>query len=418
MTRQFVKFTPDVEAADPQFDEKMRAVIEATERYIADSVAGEGIGRAVRDAHAKGYGLVRGEVEILDGLPAEYAQGIYATPGRHDALVRFSNGSPHTGADAGLGAATGLSLKIFDIDGQVLLEDESDTRTFDYANINAPIFFANSIDTYLFIQDLFIHANEYLAEGAPGRHRLYKDFVTGKGTLGEDEWVWEEFLAFMSLASLRPQNVLLSTYWTMGAVRHGDYIAKVRMAPVPAFAEAVVQRDLEPWSAPEVYRPALVAELRDRPYEFDIQVQLCTDLARMPVENLTVEWPERLSPVRHGGQATVPTAGHLRRGQPREDGRAVFLTVAGHGRSSPPWQHDAEPQGGLPSIVHPASQAQQPGASRAPHRRRDIALVDNYNQVCGRSAVTAVVSALGPDSVRRGGRAPPCPGRDEFKPAE
>jgi hypothetical protein len=296
MTRQFVKFTPDVEAADPQFDEKMRAVIEATERYIADSVAGEGIGRAVRDAHAKGYGLVRGEVEILDGLPAEYAQGIYATPGRHDALVRFSNGSPHTGADAGLGAATGLSLKIFDIDGQVLLEDESDTRTFDYANINAPIFFANSIDTYLFIQDLFIHANEYLAEGAPGRHRLYKDFVTGKGTLGEDEWVWEEFLAFMSLASLRPQNVLLSTYWTMGAVRHGDYIAKVRMAPVPAFAEAVVQRDLEPWSAPEVYRPALVAELRDRPYEFDIQVQLCTDLARMPVENLTVEWPERLSP--------------------------------------------------------------------------------------------------------------------------
>jgi hypothetical protein len=33
-----------------------------------------------------------------------------------------------------------------------------------------------------------------------------------------------------------------------------------------------------------VYRPALVAELRDRPYEFDIQIQLCADLARMPVE--------------------------------------------------------------------------------------------------------------------------------------
>jgi hypothetical protein len=34
----------------------------------------------------------------------------------------------------------------------VLLEDEPDSRTFDYANINAPVFFANSIDTYLFIQ--------------------------------------------------------------------------------------------------------------------------------------------------------------------------------------------------------------------------------------------------------------------------
>jgi hypothetical protein len=81
----------------------------------------------------------------------------------------------------------------------------------------------------------------------------------------------------------------------MGAVRHGDYIAKVRFAPVPAFAERVVQRSLDLGSAPEVYRPALIAELRDRPYEFDVQVQLCTDLARMPVEDVTVEWPEALS---------------------------------------------------------------------------------------------------------------------------
>jgi len=296
MTTQFVKYTPDVEATDPRFDEKMRTLIDGTERYVAESVTTEGTGRAVRDAHAKGYGVVRGEVEILDRLPAEYAQGIYATPGRHDALARFSNGSPHAGADAGLGAAIGLALKIFDIAGPTLLEDEPDTRTFDYVNINAPIFFANSVDHYMFIQDLFLHAPDYFAEGAPGRHRFYKDFVTGKGTLSEDEWAWDEFLAFLRLASLKPQNVLLSAYWTMGSVQHGDYIAKVRIAPVPAFAETVVQRALDLRSAREVYRPALVAELRDRPYEFDIQVQLCTDLARMPVEDLTVEWPEQLSP--------------------------------------------------------------------------------------------------------------------------
>ncbi|MFD8216106.1 hypothetical protein ACFV2U_20765 [Streptomyces sp. NPDC059697] len=34
----------------------------------------------------------------------------------------------------------------------------------------------------------------------------------------------------------------------------------------------------------------------ERPYAFDIQVQLCTDLERMPVEDTTVEWPEQLSP--------------------------------------------------------------------------------------------------------------------------
>lgn len=82
----------------------------------------------------------------------------------------------------------------------------------------------------------------------------------------------------------------------MGAVRHGDYIAKVRITPDPSFAAAVVRRDIDPASAQEVFRPALQAELQERPYAFDIQVQLCTDLECMPVEDTTVEWPEQLSP--------------------------------------------------------------------------------------------------------------------------
>ena len=296
MSPSFVKYTPDIEAADPGFDENLRTVIRRTEQYITQSVTTEGTGRAVRDAHAKGYGLVRGEVEILDQLPVEYAQGIYAIPGKHDAVIRFSNGSPHAGADARLGGATGLALKIFGIEGPTLLDDEPDTGTFDYANINAPVFFCNTVEDYLFIQQLFVEAPLYFAQGPAGRHRFYTDFLTGKGTLDQDHWAWDELLAFLRVLQSPPVNLLLSTYWTMGAVRHGDYIAKVRFAPVPTFAEKVVQRDLELMSAMEVYRPALVAELEARPYEFDIQVQLCADLARMPVEDVTIEWPEALSP--------------------------------------------------------------------------------------------------------------------------
>ncbi|MEW1774610.1 hypothetical protein [Streptomyces sp. NPDC086777] len=58
----------------------------------------------------------------------------------------------------------------------------------------------------------------------------------------------------------------------------------------------MVRRNIDPTSAAEVFRPALQAELQERPYAFDIQVQLCTDLERMPVDDLTVEWPEKLSP--------------------------------------------------------------------------------------------------------------------------
>ena len=56
-------------------------------------------------------------------------------------------------------------------------------------------------------------------------------------------------------------------------------VAKVRIAPAKEFADRVVRRTLDVKSALHVYRP-----------------QLCTDLAHMPVEDVTVPWPETLSP--------------------------------------------------------------------------------------------------------------------------
>src|ERR1700742_979046 len=76
-------------------------------RLLRGSQKAEGIGLMVRNAHAKGYGLARGEVEILTGIPKEYAQGIYAKPGRHEAMARFSNGTSHVGDDRFLGPITG-----------------------------------------------------------------------------------------------------------------------------------------------------------------------------------------------------------------------------------------------------------------------------------------------------------------------
>ncbi len=306
MSAQFVRYTPDIEAADPDFDKNLQIVIDKTEKYIAGSVATEGTGRAVRDAHAKGYGLVKAEVEILGQLPAEYAQGIYAVPGNHGALIRFSSGQAHVAPDSLLGPAVGIALKIFDINGPTLLEDEPDTGTFDYATINAPVFFCNTIEHYLFIQDLFTDAGEYFSQGRQGQHRFFRDWVTGKGTLDEDNWAWEELFAAISLSQIRPVNLLLSNYWTMGAVRHGNYVAKIRIAPVPEFASTITRNTLDLASAPEVFRPALVAELRERPFEFDIQVQLCADINRMPVEDLTVEWPEQLSPFVTAAKLRIP----------------------------------------------------------------------------------------------------------------
>ena len=93
-----------------------------------------------------------------------------------------------------------------------------------------------------------------------------------------------------------PESLLEFEHWFRTDEACRDYVAKLRVAPVKEFADRVERRALDPNSTSQVFRPALVAELHERPYEFDLQVQLCTDLYHMPVENVTVRWPENLSP--------------------------------------------------------------------------------------------------------------------------
>src|SRR6476646_12099171 len=99
MTQNFVRYSPDVERIEPDFDRNLQTVLDDMTQHMRGSLKTEGIGLVVRNAHAKGYGLARGEFEILSGMPSEYAQGIYAKPGRHEAMVGCSNGTNHVGTD-------------------------------------------------------------------------------------------------------------------------------------------------------------------------------------------------------------------------------------------------------------------------------------------------------------------------------
>jgi hypothetical protein len=296
MSSEFVRYRPEIETIDPHIDELLAQIIEYWEKKVRESPTTEGTGRAVRGAHAKAIGVVKAEVEILDDLPAAYAQGIYAKPGRHSALIRFSSASGHLGPDALLGPVLGFAIKIFDVDGAKLVDDEPNSTTFDLVLKNNPIFIANTAKHYLFIEEISNDSTKYLARGKAGFHELLTDFLTGKGTLEQSDWAWDELFAFVKLAQTPVRNPLLTSYWTMAAVRHGDYVAKVRITPAAESAAQVIHRELDLQSGPDVFGPTLVDELQARAFDFDLQVQLCTDLDAMPVNDVTVEWPETLSP--------------------------------------------------------------------------------------------------------------------------
>ncbi|MFI6536379.1 catalase family protein [Nonomuraea sp. NPDC050547] len=333
MTVRPIRYSAEIEPQEPGFEESRQKAIDIVTEFERNSVAGEGVNRAVRFAHAKAYGLVKGTFEILDGLPAEYAQGVYARPGIHDCVVRYSNGLAHLGIDRALGNVVGMATKVFGIEAETTLEDERHTTTMDFNMINGPFFFCNTALHYRFLAKLFIDIPKYHAGGKKGTHQMFHDWVTGYGTLPPDEWAWDELGAFIRLGSqARWQNLLLSTFWTMGAVRHGDHVAKLRITPTPVSAGAVTNRDLDPAAHDEVFRPALVDELSRHGAEFEFQVQLCASLEEMPVDDLTVEWPERLSP--------FVTVARMR--FPRQDIGGADNLAAADVVSFTPWRCGAE----------------------------------------------------------------------------
>jgi hypothetical protein len=56
---EFVRYSPGIEAPDLNFDSALQVVLEDVKKQVSASPKFEG-GVAVRNAHAKGYGLARG----------------------------------------------------------------------------------------------------------------------------------------------------------------------------------------------------------------------------------------------------------------------------------------------------------------------------------------------------------------------
>src|ERR1700722_10314351 len=268
MPSDFVRYSPEIETIDPNIEELTAQIVDFWEKTVRESPTREGTGRAVRGAHAKTLGVVKAEVEILADVPTPYAQGIYAKPGRHGALIRFSSANNHLGPDAQLGPVLGFAIKIFDIDGAKLVEDEPDSSTFDLVLKNNPTFVANTAKHYLVLQEVGNDSIKYLARGKTGFRELLTDLLTGKGTFEQSDWAWEEMFAFVKAAQTPVRNPLLSTYWSMAAMRHGDYFPKVRVAPDAENAAHVIHHQLDLHSGPDVFGPALVDELQARAFDF------------------------------------------------------------------------------------------------------------------------------------------------------
>jgi hypothetical protein len=243
---------------------------------------------AVRSVHAKSHGLLDGELTVYDDLPAELAQGVFARPGTHKVVMRLSTNPGDILADS-VSTPRGLAIKIADVEGQRLPGSESQT-TQDFVMINAPAFTAATPKAFLSSLKLLAKTTDR----APTGKKVVSAVLRGAEKLVEA--VGGESGTLKSLGGHPETHILGETFYTCVPFLYGPYYAKLSVAPVSADLTALTDAPLDVNGHPNALRDAVNEFFTTRGGEWEVRVQLATDIDRMPLEDASVEWSEDESP--------------------------------------------------------------------------------------------------------------------------
>jgi hypothetical protein len=331
-----IPFTPDVEVRAEDEAETIQGLSEQV-RLIQETTAKD-YGTAVRGIHAKGHAIVKGRLEVLSGVAPELAQGLFSTPGSYDALLRFST-LPGDILDDSVSVPRGLAVKLFDVPGDRLPGSENDT-TQDFILVNGPAFASPTPKAFL--------ANlKMLAKTTDVGESLKKGLSATMQTLDAAlETVGIQSPTIQTLGGAPNTHPLGETYYTQVPLRHGGYIAKLSVAPVSTNLTELAGSKVDTSSRPDALREDMGEVLIEQDSVWELRVQLCTDLEKMPVEDTSVVWDEKESPYVAVARLTVPAQLGWERGLSEHQEQAVAYS---------PWHGLAahQPIGGVNRVRKP-----------------------------------------------------------------
>ncbi|MGP4953220.1 catalase family protein, partial [Psychrobacter sp. T6-1] len=190
--------------------------------------------------------------------------------------------------------------------GVKLAPGEEDSTTFDFNFINHPVFFCNRIQEYTYLSKLFLELPKYTENGVLGKAQLAFNWLTNYGSRLPTKESIKTFKAIGGFTTIEPKNTLLYDFYSQGVMRHGDYMAKIRATPTAASVKKITRREVKVDAREEAIRPLIVEEIREHDYQFDIHIQLCRNLKKQPIEEITTEWKESDVPFVTVARLTIP----------------------------------------------------------------------------------------------------------------
>ncbi len=280
-----IRYRADVEERQPDEPQTIDGLNAAFDVILKRTE--EDYGHAVRSVHAKSHGLVAGELFVDADLPPELAQGLFATPGRHEVLMRMSTNAGDILPDT-ISLPRGLAIKVLNAAGERLPGAEGSAQ--DFVMVNGKVFQAKTADKFL--------ANLKMLARTTDRLEGTKTVLSAalRGVHNALEAVGAQSSAVDSLGGAPNVDPLGETYYSVTPFRWGDHVAKFRVVPVAPALTAFTGRIVEVNGREDAIREDVRSGMAGIDAEWEFQVQLCRDLERQPIEDPTVEWREDEAP--------------------------------------------------------------------------------------------------------------------------
>ncbi len=290
-----VRYTVDVETTSKDEADSI-AELKTSFSKILGTTSSD-YGRAVRGVHAKGHGIVRGTLHIAENLPPELAQGLFATSGDYEAILRIST-APGDILDDAVSSPRGVGLKVLGVPG-TLLSDVVQDGAQDFLMVNGPVFGAPTPAAFAKNLKLLAGTTDK-AEGA--KAALSATLRVIEGAL---EAVGGKSALITQLGGAPEAHPLGETYYSQTAQRFGEYMAKFSLVPIsPGLVERTGDK-VNVQDRPNALRQDVSEVIIEQGGTWELRAQLCVDLDKMPVEDPTVLWDEKLSPYRAVATLTV-----------------------------------------------------------------------------------------------------------------
>lgn len=281
-----VFYKPMYEQSEAGEAETTRGLIETITKI--QSTVFDDSGRAMRGVHAKSHGLLFGKLRILPGLPSVLAQGLFAKPGEYPVVMRLST-IPGDVLDDNVSTPRGLAIKVIGVRGARVVGSEGDV-TQDFVLANGRTFAKPRVRSFLNNLKLLARTTDK----APGLKKALSTVMRGAERVVEA--FGGESATLMTLGGYPETHLLGDTFYSQAAMLYGEYMAKVCVTPISASLLALVRAPLDLSGKPNGLRDAVVDFFRVHSAEWELRVQLCTDVHAMPVEDASIEWPEARSP--------------------------------------------------------------------------------------------------------------------------